>query len=204
MSLDLDSIMKMPAIGQVISHAIEEGRLWGETFLSDSSWWDNKDKMANHAIYESTLWSVGNGIWNGLLGIAGIPTDIAITLYSQVKLSSTLFTIYRIDTTSPSTHLLVLAAAAVVTVSELANHLGTLTAKQAIQKALLSIPRKTFTEINKVLGIKLISKTGEKTLLNIAKIIPGIGCVIGGTVNGVMMNACGHSVVAFIKAWKRA
>ena len=68
--------------------------------------------MANHAIYESTLWSVGNDIWNGLLGIAGIPTDIAITLYSQVKLSSTLFTIYRIDTTSPSTHLLVLAAAA--------------------------------------------------------------------------------------------
>ena len=77
--------------------------------------------------------------------------------------------------------------------------MGTLTAKQAIQKALLSIPRKTFTEINKVLGIKLISKTGEKTLLNVAKIMPGIGSVIGGTVNGVMMNACGHSVVAFIK-----
>jgi hypothetical protein len=30
----------------------------------------------------------------------------------------------------------------------------TLAAKQAIQKALLSITRKTFTEINKVLGIK--------------------------------------------------
>ncbi len=107
MGLDFDSIIKMPAIVQVISHAIEEGRLWEETFINDSSWWDNKD-------------------------------------------------------------------------------------------------RRTFAEINKVLGIKLISKTGEKTLLNIAKIIPGIGCVIGGTVNGVMMNACGHSVVAFIKAWKRA
>jgi hypothetical protein len=33
--------------------------------------------------------------------------------------------------------------------------------------------------------------------------MPGIGSVIGGTVNG-MMNAYGHSVVAVIKAWKRA
>lgn len=65
--------------------------------------------MANRAIYESTLWSVGSGIGsgigNGLLGIAGIPTDVSITLYSQVKLSFTLFTIYGIDTTSQATQL---------------------------------------------------------------------------------------------------
>lgn len=152
MGLDFDSIIKMPAIAQVISHAIEEGRLWGETFINDSSWWDNKDRMANYAVYESTLWSVGNGIWSGLLGIARIPTDIAITLYSQVKLSSTLFAIYGIDTTSPSTQLLVLTAAAGVTVAELANHLGTLAAKQAIQKALMSISRRTFAEIKVLPG----------------------------------------------------
>ena len=160
--------------------------------------------MANHAIYESTLWSIGNGIWNGLLGIARIPTDIAITLYSQVKLSSTLFTIYGIDPTNSSAQLLVLAAAAGISVAELANHLGTLAATQAIEKALLSISNKTFTQINKALGIKIISKTGQKTLINVAKIMPGIGSIVNGTVNGVMMNACGHSVLAFIKAWKGA
>ncbi len=41
--------------------------------------------------------------------------------------------------------------------------------------------------------------------------MPGIGSVVSGTVNGFMMNACGHlviafikAVIAFIKAWKRA
>lgn len=67
----------------------------------------------------------------------------------------------------------------------------------------MSIPSKTFAEVNKALGIKIISKAGEKTLLNVAKIMPGIGSIVSGTVNGVMMNACGHSIIAFIKVWKR-
>ena len=76
--------------------------------------------MANHAIYESTLWSVGNGIAGGAVGIAGIPIEVASTLYSQVKLASTIFAIYGIDTYNESAQPLVLAAAAGVSVSELA------------------------------------------------------------------------------------
>jgi uncharacterized protein (DUF697 family) len=202
--MDFESIMKMPVIGQTITSAIGGGNKWGQTYVNDSRWTDDRDKMANNVIYQSTLWSVGNGISNGLLGIVGIPGDVAITLYSQVKLTSALFTIYGIDITSHSTQPLVLAAAAGVSVSELANKLGTKAAQQAIQKALMSVPGKTFTEINKTLGIKLISKAGEKTLLNVAKIVPFIGSAVGGTINGVMMNACGHSVIAFIKVWNRS
>lgn len=65
----------------------------------------------------------------------------------------------------------------------------------------MSIPGKTFAEINKALGIKLISKAGEKTLVNVATMMPFIGSAVSGTVNGVMMNACGYSVIAFIRAW---
>ncbi len=202
--MDFDSIMKMPVIKETIAHAMEGGREWGQTYLNDSRWWGNKDKMANNVIYQSTLWSVGEGIGSGLVGLAGIPLDVVSTLYSQVKLASTLFTIYGIDTKSQSAQPLILAAAAGVSLAELANQLGTKAASQAIQKALMSIPGKTFAEINKALGIKLISKAGEKTLVNVAKMMPFIGSAVGGTVNGVMMNACGHSVIAFIKAWKKS
>ncbi|MDM9581861.1 MULTISPECIES: hypothetical protein [unclassified Nostoc] len=76
-------------------------------------------------ILESTAWSVGNGIFSGFIGLAGIPTDITITLYSNVKLASALFALYGIDTRSEFARLPVLAAAAGVGVSELANQLGT-------------------------------------------------------------------------------
>ncbi|MBN3897523.1 MAG: hypothetical protein HWQ41_20295 [Nostoc sp. NOS(2021)] len=205
--MDFESIMNMPFIWQNIVSAIEEGREWGQTFLNDSSWGGDKEQMLNHAIYELTLWSMGNGIASGVVGVAGIPFEIVSTLYAQVKLASTLFTIHEIDTYSESARLLILAAAAGVGVSELANQLGTQVGtqvgSQAIQKALMSIPGKTFAEINKALGIKLISKAGEKTLVNVAKIVPFIGPPINGTINAVIMNACGHSVIAFIKVWKR-
>ncbi|WP_143598104.1 hypothetical protein [Tolypothrix sp. NIES-4075] len=59
------------------------------------------------------------------------------------------------------------------------------------------------SSVCKALGIKLISKASEKTLLNVAKIVPLVGSAVCGTVNAVM-NACGHSVKAFIKAWNQS
>jgi uncharacterized protein (DUF697 family) len=204
MGLDVNAIMELPAIGQVIANAIDSGRGWGEEFLNDPKWHGNKDRMADHAIYEAALWSIGSGALTGLGGglvmLVGVPADVSFSLYSQVKLASTLFTIYGVDTREKSAQPLVLAAAAGVTVSELATRLGTSAGTKAIKSALLSVPGKVFTEINKALGIKLISKAGEKTLVNVAKLMPFVGGVVGGTVNGVMMNACGHSTIAFIKS----
>ena len=201
--MDFESIINMPGIGQAIAYAIEDGRQWGLSFANNFYWVGNRDNIANLMILESTAWSVGNGIFSGFIGVAGIPTDITITLYSNIKLASALFALYGIDTRSESARILVLAAAVGVSVSELANQLGTQVGSQAIQKTLMSIPGKTFAEINKALGIKLISKAGEKTLANVATMMPFIGSAVGGTVNGVMMNACGHGVIAFIKVWNR-
>ena len=200
--MNYESIMKLPIIGQIIVNGIEDGRKWGQSYLEDSRWCGVQDKMANHAIYESVIWSVGEGVASGIVGVAGITLDVVSTLYSQVKLTSTLFTIYGIDTNSPETKPLILAAAAGVSLSELANKLGTRATSKAIQKALMSVPGKTFVQINKALGIKLISKVGENTLVNVAKIMPLIGGAVGGTVNAVMMNTCGYLAIAFIKAYQ--
>jgi len=205
--MGFNAIMELPAIGNTIASAIRSGSEWGEEFLNDPKWQGDKDRMAHHAIYESTLWSVGTGaatgLGGGLVAVIGVPTDVGFTLYSQVKLAATLFTIYGVNTNDKSAKPLILAAAAGGWLSELANTLGTSIGVQAIRSALMSIPGKVFAQINKTLGIKLISKAGEKTLVNVAKMVPFLGGVVGGTVNGVMMNACGHSTIAFIKALKQ-
>jgi len=201
--MDFNAIMELPAIKNTIAHAIHSGSAWGEEFLIDPKWQGNKDRMAHHAIYESTLWSVGTGAATGLGGalfmVVGVPTDVSVTLYSQVKLAATLFAIYEIDTNDKAAQPLILAAAAGVGVSELATMLGTSIGAKAIRAALMSVPGKVFAQINKTLGVKLISKAGEKTLVNVAKMVPFLGSAVGGTVNGVMMNACGHSTISFIK-----
>jgi hypothetical protein len=204
---DLDAIMNAPGIADTIRHAIESGRIWGEEFLHDPQYDGDKKRMSHEAIWQSTWWSVGSGVLTGVAGgltaIVGVPTDIAFSLYSQIKLAAALFAIYEIDTNDPANHPLVIAAAAGVSLSELANQLGTQVSKVAIQRALMSIPGRVFAEINKTLGIKLISKAGEKTMVNVAKLMPFIGSVVGGTFNGVMMNACGGSTTLFIQQWQK-
>jgi hypothetical protein len=200
--MDFANLTKLPAIGQAILRAIDEGRQWGLTFTSDPQWQGDRDKMAAHAINESTLWSVGHGLWNGLLGIAGIPADLLISFYSQIKLSAALLTIHDIDTTDPAMQPVVLAAAAGVGLAELAGDLGVRASKEAVKRSLMAIPSKVFADINRTLGIKLISKTSEKTLVNVARLIPVLDSLVTAAVNGATMHASGKAILAFVKTWK--
>jgi hypothetical protein len=206
--MEFDLIIRLPAIAQTIAVAIEHGREWGQRFLNDSSWRGNKKKMAKYAIDESARWTM----WKGIMGVTGIPSQVAVTIYSQIKLAATLFTIYDIDTTRHSTQALVLAAAAGVSVPELANYLPTDTAQPGIKKTLMSIPGKTFVEIHKNLGMKLLASIGNKCLVNTSQTKPDGAAVmlyqqssttLTNHVSGVSMNACGYSVINFINTWKQ-
>ncbi|BDA71892.1 hypothetical protein CAL7716_060580 [Calothrix sp. PCC 7716] len=190
MLFDISGI-RLHVIGQTVALAIEHGREWGQLFVNDLSWKGNKTKMAKHAISESAVYTLRNNIDEQYCGdffnTAGIPSEIAALLYSHIKLTSTLFTIYGIDTIRATAHPLVLAAASGVSVTELANQLETSSAPSAIQKALQSVSRNQFAEINKLLGARLIDKFKERE-----------------SVNYTTLNDCGDCVKAFITAYRSA
>ncbi|MBF2067434.1 MAG: hypothetical protein IGS39_23895 [Calothrix sp. C42_A2020_038] len=193
MLFDISEI-RLHVIGQTVAFAIEHGREWGQLFLNDLSWRGNKAKMAKHAISESVVFGLRKNInnlnfdWHDS-NSSGMKSEIAALLYSHVKLASTLFTIYGIDTTRVATHPLVLAAASGVSVTELATQLETSSAPQCIQKALQSISRNKFAEINTVLGAKLIAQFKEQIKEH-------------NNVNYTTLNTCGDSVKAFITAYR--
>jgi hypothetical protein len=206
--MEFDLIIRLPAIAQTIAVAIEHGREWGQRFLNDSSWRGNKKKMAKYAIDESARWSM----WKGIMAVTGVPSQVAVAIYSQIKLAATLFTIYDIDTTRHSTQALVLAATAGISVPELANYLPTNTEQPGIKKTLMSIPGKTFVEIHKNLGIKLVTSIGNKYLVNTSPITSESVAVMlyqqpSSTITSqrstVSMDACGHTVINFINTWKQ-
>jgi hypothetical protein len=186
MLFDISSGIRLHVIGQTVALAIEHGREWGQLFLNDLSWRGNKAKMAKHAISESAIYTLRKKINDDLNGdffnTATISSEITELLYSHIKLTSTLFTIYGIDTVKVTAHPLVLAAASGVSFTEFANQLQTTSAPCAIQKALQSVSRNQFAEINKLLGAKLIDKFKEPDTLN----------------------HCGNSVKAFITAYQSA
>ena len=51
--------------------------------------------------------------------------------------------------------------------------------------ALERLPTSALTEINKRVGYKLVSKAGEKGVINLTKLVPLVGGPIGAAVDGV-------------------
>ena len=57
--------------------------------------------------------------------------------------------------------------------------------KQSTTAALQKLPARLLVEINKRVGYRLVSKAGEKGVVNLAKLVPLVGGPIGAAVDGI-------------------
>ncbi|MFN5980296.1 MAG: hypothetical protein ACK45W_13510, partial [Pseudanabaena sp.] len=53
------------------------------------------------------------------------------------------------------------------------------------QNLIKRIPGRVLIEINKKIGFRLITKAGEKGVVNVMKMLPLVGGVVGGTFDGI-------------------
>lgn len=53
------------------------------------------------------------------------------------------------------------------------------------------IPGKVLIEINKKVGFRLITKAGERGIINLVRLVPVGGGVVGGTVDAVVCKKAG-------------
>ncbi|QEQ00682.1 EcsC family protein [Thermosynechococcus sp. QKsg1] len=190
--------------------AIQDGREWGYEFLRDPHWGGDRDRMANHAIYEATLWSVGSGVATGVMGWAGMPLDIGYFYYAQIKLAAALFIIYGLDPENKNVLMMLIPTALGFTAAELANHFGTQFCRQifktfgrrAAQKNLSQVLMAVFRQLPPPLLRQIFGKASSKSLTLPARAVPLVSGVIGGATNAVMMNICGHGVCTVIKTFR--
>lgn len=58
--------------------------------------------------------------------------------------------------------------------------------------SLKSVSGKTLTKINRMVGFRLVTKFGEKGAVNLVKIVPVVGGIIGASVNAIGTNTIGN------------
>lgn len=66
-------------------------------------------------------------------------------------------------------------------------------AKVMATAAIKQIPTQVLKNINKRVGVRLVTKFGEKGIINLGKAIPLFGGIIGGTIDGVTTNTIGET-----------
>jgi len=145
-------------------------------------------KMINNQIIKCTT----SGFITGFGGLVTlpitIPANISSVLYVQMRMIACVAYMAGYDLKTDQVQTLVYACLAGVSVSEVVKQTGVKIGVKMATSAVKKIPGKTLTKINQKVGFRFVTKFGEKGVINLGKLVPGVGAFIGGGLDYVETN----------------
>mgnify|MGYP000423441093 FL=1 len=112
-----------------------------------------------------------------------MPANIGSVLYVQMRMIACTAYMAGYDISSDQVQTLVYACLAGLSVGEIAKQFGIKLGQKVAVGMIEKIPGKVLTKINQKVGFRLLTKFGEKGLINLGKLVPGVGAVINGGVD---------------------
>lgn len=139
------------------------------------------DKFINYQILKCTT----SGFLTNVSGIIampiGIPANIASVLYVQLRMIATLAYMSGLDPLHDEVQTLCYVALSGKTASDLLKRMGITFGEKITTNMIGKISGASLVKINQAVGMRLITKFGEKGIINLGKGVPAVGGFIGGT-----------------------
>lgn len=107
-----------------------------------------------------------------------IPANIGSVLYVQIRMIACTAYLAGYDLNADQVQTFIYACLAGVSVNGVVKNAGIKVGVKVAEKAIQKIPGKALTKINQKIGFRFITKMGEKGIVNLGKMIPGVGAVI--------------------------
>ena len=131
----------------------------------------------------------GSGFVTGLGGIATLPVTVPAAMAGLYVIATRMVAGiahlrgYDVDTEEVHSAILVslLGSAGAATLKRAGVEVG----KKSTAAALKKLPGRVLIELNKKVGYRLVTKAGEKGVVNLSKLVPLVGGPIGAAVDGV-------------------
>ncbi len=121
-----------------------------------------------------------------------LPANITSVLYVQVRMVAAIAIMGGYDVKDDRVRTFVYSCIATTSAAEIAKDFGvTLGSKLAIQ-GIKKISGEVLKKINQAVGFKLLTKFGQKGVVNLGKTIPFIGGIISATFDVVTTNTIGN------------
>ena len=144
------------------------------------------------------------GFLTGLGGIitlpVAVPVDVADQLYVNTRMVSAIAYMGGYDLDSDQTKTFVYATIAGMSVSDVVKRFGISFGYKFGEKLVTKIPGAIIIEINKLVGFRLLTKFGTKGIVNLVKVVPFLGGVVGGAVDVIGTSSIGSLAIQnFIK-----
>lgn len=143
-----------------------------------------KEVAAKAMLKNQVIKCATSGFLTGFGGIVtlpvAIPANISSVLYVQMRMIACTAYMAGYDLHSDQVQTFVYACLAGVSVNLLVKRFGIKFGVKIAEGLAKKIPGRVLTAINQKVGFRLLTKMGSKGLINIGKLVPGVGAFIGG------------------------
>lgn len=109
-----------------------------------------------------------------------LPANVASVLYVQMRMIACAAYMAGFELDSDETQTFVYACLAGVAVNEVVKQASIKFGIKFANGLIKKIPGKVLTKINQKVGFRFITKFGTKGIVNLGKLLPGVGAVVGG------------------------
>ena len=157
-----------------------------EDMTSDYTSKHSTPEKAAKALAKAQVLKCGtSGFIAGLGGVivlpVAIPANIGSVLYVQTRMVAAIAKIGGYDVRSDQVQTLVYMCLTGTAVADVVKEAGIKVGEKALIAAIKRLPREALVAINQRIGFLLITKFGEKGVINLGKMVPIVGGVIGGS-----------------------
>ena len=145
----------------------------------------DEDKAINKLVKAQLSKTGTSGFITGLGGIAtlpvALPANITSVVYVQMRMIAAIAYIRRYRLENEEVKTLVYLCLTGQTANDILKDLGVKMAQSVGKSQLKRIPSDVLLKINQKVGFRLVTKFSEKGLINLGKMVPMLGGVIGAS-----------------------
>lgn len=179
--------------------ALSTSRSLAQEYLDDPSY-ASATERAESLIRWETSKNFTSGFLTGLGGLITLPITLPAGMGAawilQARMVGAIAEIYGHSSEEERVQTLILLVLLGDAGKEILKEMGIQIGTKVAFSLLRKLPGKILIEINKKVGFRLLTKAGERGVINLVKFLPLVGGIVGGTVDAIACQATGHLAIS--------
>ena len=173
-----------------------------DEYLIDHGYEDH-DQRADALVNWETTKNFTTGFITGLAGVISLPLSIPSALAAswllQARMAGAIARIYGHDLQADRVRTMILLSLAGDVAKEAMKGTGIPLGNKLTERAVHQVPGRALVEINKRIGVRLLTKAGERSFVNLSKAVPLLGGVVGGSFDAIVCRAVGRTAKSLFR-----
>jgi hypothetical protein len=146
-------------------------------------------------------WEASKNFTSGFLTSLGgaltlpvtVPASLGASWLLQARLSGAIAVLYGHGLEEDRVRTLILLSLVGDSAKEIVKDVGIVIGKRVTLAAIERLPAKALGELNKTVGLRLLTQAGEKRVVSLSKAVPLLGGIVGGSFDAAVCVAVGKT-----------